>query len=69
MIKVRLKMGETADQAMRRLQKICEKEGVMKEHKKHQFYEKPSDNRRREQRKSKKRAQELSGNYHSPTKK
>ena len=62
MIKIRLRPGEQTDSAMRRLRKICEKEGVMKEYKKHQFYEKPSDKRRRELRKAKKRAQEASGN-------
>ncbi len=62
MIKIRLRPGEQTDSAMRRLRKICEKEGVMKEYKKHQFYEKPSDKRRRELRRAKKRAQETSGN-------
>ena len=66
MIKIRLRPGEQTDSAMRRLRKICEKEGVMKEYKKHQFYEKPSDKRRRELRKAKKRAQETSGNDDVP---
>ena len=58
MIKVKLRPGERAESAVRRLRKICEKEGVMKEFRKHQFYEKPSDQRRREARRAKKRAQE-----------
>lgn len=58
MIKVKLRPGERAESAVRRLREICEKEGIMKEFRKHQFYEKPSDQRRRDERRAKKRAQE-----------
>jgi len=46
-IKIELRPNETAASAMRKLKKICEKEGVIKELKKHAFYEKPSVIRRR----------------------
>jgi len=41
---------------IRRLRRRLEREGVMKEFKKHQFYEKPSAKSRREERKSRARA-------------
>ena len=35
--------------AMRKLQKMMEKEGIIKEIRKHEFYEKPSEKRRRKE--------------------
>jgi len=40
---------------MRRLKKLCEREGVLREMKRTAYYEKPSDRKRRSMRKSKRR--------------
>ena len=39
---VKLREGESAEQALRRFKKQCEKSGVLSEVKKREFYEKPS---------------------------
>ena len=57
MIKVRPRPGESVQQAMRRLKKLCEREGVLREMKRTAYYEKPSDRNRRNVRKSKRRLQ------------
>lgn len=47
MPKVVLKPNESVDRALRRLKKKMDKEGIIKQLKKHRHYEKPSDKRRR----------------------
>ncbi|MFC1461082.1 30S ribosomal protein S21 [Verrucomicrobiota bacterium] len=47
MVEVKLKRGESVDKALRRLKKKMDKEGTMKEIRSHQYFEKPSDRRRR----------------------
>ena len=47
MPKVVLKPNESVDLALRRLKKKMDKEGIIKQLKKHRHYEKPSDKRRR----------------------
>ena len=46
---IRITLGQNDDinQALRRLKRIREREGFMREMKKHRFYEKPSERRRR----------------------
>ena len=56
MIKVRARGNESAEQMLRRFKKLCEKEGLTKDIKKNSYYEKPSERRRRQLRKSLKRA-------------
>lgn len=56
MIKVRARGNESAEQMLRRFKKMCEKEGLTKDIKKNSYYEKPSERRRRQLRKSLKRA-------------
>ena len=51
-IRVKSRNGETVEQMLRRFKKLCEKEGLTKEIKRRQYYEKPSERRRRAQRKS-----------------
>lgn len=53
MIKVRPRPNEPVQQLMRRLKKLCEREGVLREMKRTAYYEKPSDRKRRSMRKSK----------------
>ena len=52
MIKVKSRGNETAEQMLRRFKKLCEKEGLIKDMKRVSYYEKPSEKRRRRQRKS-----------------
>jgi small subunit ribosomal protein S21 len=59
MIKVRPRPNEPIQQLMRRLKKLCEREGVLREMKRTAYYEKPSDRRRRSARKSKRRFQKV----------
>ncbi len=46
-IKVKARGGETVEQMVRRFKKLCEKEGLTKEVKRRQYYEKPSEVKRR----------------------
>ena len=55
MIKVKSRGNESVDQLLRRFKKMCEKEGLTKDVKKHAFYEKPSESKRRKIRQAQKR--------------
>ena len=46
-IRIKARAGESAEQMLRRFKKLCEKEGLTKELKKRQHYEKPSTKRKR----------------------
>lgn len=54
-IRIKARGGESAEQMMRRFKKMCEKEGLTKDIKRRAYFEKPSERRRRAQRKSVKR--------------
>jgi small subunit ribosomal protein S21 len=54
-IRIKSRGGESIEQMMRRFKKLCEKEGLIKDIKKHQYYEKPSERARRAARKNAKR--------------
>ncbi len=47
-IRVKSRGNETAEQMLRRFKKLCEREGITKDLKKRQYYEKPSEIKRRE---------------------
>lgn len=51
-IRIKARSGETVEQLLRRFKKMCEKEGLNKEIKRKEYYEKPSERRRRALRKS-----------------
>jgi len=51
-IRVKARNGESVEQMLRRFKKLCEKEGLTKETKRRQYFEKPSERRRRALRKS-----------------
>ena len=55
MIKIKARPNESVEQLLRRLKKMCEKEGLNKEIKRHSYYEKPSERRRRKVRKAQKK--------------
>jgi small subunit ribosomal protein S21 len=50
MIKVKSRSGESVQQMMKRFKKMCEKEGLIKDIKKQSYYEKPSEKKRRRNR-------------------
>lgn len=47
MVKIYVRPGENIHSALKRFRKICEKEGITKEYKKHSYYESTSEKRRR----------------------
>lgn len=49
-VKVKARMNESIDQMIRRLRKACEREGMQREVKRKEFYEKPSEIKRRRER-------------------
>jgi len=51
-IRIKSRSNESVEQMMRRFKKLCEKEGLTKEIKRKEFYEKPSERRRRAARKA-----------------
>ena len=55
MIKAKLRGNEPLEQLLRRFKKMCETENLTKEIKRTSFYEKPSERRRRRERKAVKR--------------
>lgn len=55
MIKVKARGNESLEQMLRRFKKMCEKEGLNRDIKRNSYYEKPSERKRRRQRKSLKR--------------
>ena len=58
MVRVKARGNETVEQMLRRLKKMCEKEGLNRDIKRNSYYEKPSERKRRRQRKSQRRPPE-----------
>ena len=52
MIRVKARGNETVEQMLRRLKKVCEKEGLNRDIKRNSYYEKPSERKRRARLKS-----------------
>jgi small subunit ribosomal protein S21 len=65
-IRVKSRSGESTDGLMRRFKKLCEKEGLTKDIKRKEFYEKPSERRRRAARKS--QVRRIKGDFIKPMK-
>jgi len=55
MIKVKSREKESIEQLLRRFKKLCEKEGLTRDIKRTSYYEKPSEKKRRKERKAEKR--------------
>ncbi|MCL4211044.1 MAG: 30S ribosomal protein S21 [Phycisphaeraceae bacterium] len=51
-IRIKSRAGESVEQMLRRFKKLCEKEGLTKDIKRRQYYEKPSERARRAMRKA-----------------
>ncbi len=50
MIRLEVRRDEPIERAMKRFKRICEREGLIKTMRKGEYYEKPSERRRRKQR-------------------
>ena len=51
-IRIKSRHGESVGQMLRRFKKLCEKEGLTKDVKRKQYFEKPSERKRRAERKT-----------------
>ena len=60
-IRIKARGGESAEQMMRRFKKLCEKEGLTKDIKRKEYFEKPSERRRRAARKAENRRMKTDG--------
>ena len=49
-VRVQAKANEPLEKTLRRLRKLCNNEGITRELKRHAYYEKPSERRRRRKR-------------------
>ncbi len=47
MLIIRLRKGETVDRALKRMKKILDKEGLVKQIRANRYFEKPSEKRRK----------------------
>ena len=66
-IRIKSRQGESVNQMLRRFKKLCEKEGLTKDVKRKQYFEKPSERRRRAQRKSVARVARLNNPQPQPS--
>ncbi len=52
MIKVRPRGNESIQQMLKRFKRLCQREGLTRDIKRHSYYEKPSERKRRQMRKA-----------------
>ncbi len=52
MVKVRPRGNESIQQMLKRFKRLCQREGVTRDVKRHSYYEKPSERKRRQLRRS-----------------
>ena len=60
-IRLKSRSGESVEQMLRRFKKLCEKEGLTKDIKRKEYFEKPSERRRRAARKAENRRMKSDG--------
>ena len=58
MVKLRLREGESINDAVKRFRKLVEHAGIKKEMRRREYYEKPSDEARRTRRRAERRARQ-----------
>lgn len=56
---VKIREGESFEQALRRFKKLCEKAGILSELRKREYYEKPSMKKKKKKAQAKKRGKRL----------
>ncbi len=47
MVGIIVREGEPYESFIRRFRRVCERAGILRDYKRHQFYEKPSERRKR----------------------
>ena len=52
MVRVRPRGNESIQQMLKRFKRLCQREGLTRDMKRHSYYEKPSERKRRQMRKS-----------------
>lgn len=52
MIKIRPRGNESIQQMLKRFKRMCQREGLTRDMKRHSYYEKPSERKRRQTRKA-----------------
>lgn len=57
---VKVREGESFEKALRRFTKACEKAGIISDIKKHQYFEKPSERRKRKENAARRKQRRLS---------
>lgn len=57
MIKVRPRGNESVHQMLKRFKRLCQREGLTRDIKRHSYYEKPSERKRRQTRKAQRRTE------------
>lgn len=57
MIKVRPRGNESIHQMLKRFKRLCQREGLTRDIKRHSYYEKPSERKRRQTRKAERKAE------------
>ena len=60
-IRIKARQSEHVGQMLRRFKKLCEKEGLTKDVKRKQYFEKPSERKRRAERKAASRLSKTGG--------
>jgi len=55
-IQIKVKRGETVEKALRRLKKVMDREGMMKQLRANRYFEKPSEKKRRKAARARSRA-------------
>ena len=55
MVKIRPKPNEPLIRTLKRFKRLCENEGIMREYRRHEYYETPSQIKRRKRESNKKR--------------
>jgi small subunit ribosomal protein S21 len=51
-VKVRPRGNESVQQMLKRFKRLCQREGLIRDMKRHSYYEKPSERKRRQSRKA-----------------
>ena len=58
MIKVRPRGNESVHQMLKRFKRLCQREGLTRDIKRHSYYEKPSERKRRQTRKAQRKTEQ-----------
>ena len=55
MVKIRVRDNESISKALRRFKRLCDNEGIVKDYRRHEYYETPSQIKRRKRAMNQKR--------------